>query len=63
MKRNAKQFFQKKVFECQTMSNIVIKGCKSSNKEKLRLKMVVKRCLPALRAAPKQLSIPINELP
>ena len=42
------------------MANIV---CKSSNKEKMSLKMVVKSRLIALRAAPEQLSVLLNKLP
>ena len=42
------------------MANIV---CKSSNNEKMSIKMVIKSCLTALRAAPEQLSIPFNKLP
>ena len=44
------------------MANIVCKRVKSSNEEKLLTKLVVKGCLTALRAAPKQMSIPVNKL-
>ena len=42
------------------MANI---GCKSSNKEKLLLKVTVQRSLTPLRAAAEQFSITLNELP
>ena len=40
-----------------------LKSFKSSNKEKLLLKLVVESCLTALRAAPEQMSIPLNKFP
>ena len=45
------------------MGNIVWKSCKNSNKEKSLVKLVVKSCLTALRAATEQLSIPLSKLP
>ena len=46
------------------MANIVckLKSFKTSNKEKIFLKLVVKSCLTALRAAPEKISIPLNKL-
>ena len=46
------------------MANIVckLKSFKTSNKEKILLKLVVKSCLTALRAAPEKISIPLNKL-
>ena len=40
-----------------------LKSFKSSNKEKMLLKLVVQSCLTALRAAPEQMSIPFDKLP
>ena len=42
---------------------IKLKSCTSSNKGKLLLKLTVKRSLTPLRAAPVQISIPLNKLP
>ena len=48
------------------MANIVCKSWKILKlqiKKKLFLKLVVKSCLTALRAAPEQMTIPLNKLP